>query len=541
MPDKAPPRLPAGMRDILPDQMLKRQYVLDVVRGVFERFGFEPLQTPAIELTDTLAGKYGEDAERLIYKAWYGEEMGGDLSLRYDLSVPLCRVVAMYTDLPRPFKRYQIAPVWRADRPQKGRYREFYQCDADIVGTNSMLADAEIVTLIDEVLTRLGFQEFTIAINNRKVLDGIGEYAGVPESLQAGLYRSIDKLDKIGLDGVRQELLMVGIPREPREPLQRAARLVIQGKLAPADVGPYLSRSVDEGGGGLPGAMAASVAGLLANLALDASARQIPPGELQAETLQIVNRLAPALRAYYGGAIAIIPEAVVDRLLDLLQVHGRPLAVLADLERHLAASPRALEGIGELRELFGYLDALGVPETVYQLNFAMVRGLEYYTGPIFETTIEKPRAMPSITGGGRYDNLIGMFMDTSYPATGISFGIERIIDAMDELDMFPTEIRSSTAQVLVTVFDAELTAESLALASLLRAGGINTTLYLGQGDRLGEQIGYASGRGIPYVAIVGPDEVATGTVTIRRLAGAVSQSEQRTVPREQAAETIRSW
>jgi histidyl-tRNA synthetase len=231
MTEQAPARIPAGMRDILPEQMLKRQYVLDTVRAVFETFGFEPLQTSAIELAETLLGKYGEDAERLIYRAWYGNAPGGEYALRYDLSVPLARFAAMNPDLPRPFKRYQIAPVWRADRPQKGRYREFYQCDADIVGSESMLADAEIVAVMVEVFKRLGFTDYVTAINNRKILDGIGQYAGVPESLQPGLYRSIDKLDKIGLDGVQRELLMVGVPTAPREPLQRTARLAIQGKI----------------------------------------------------------------------------------------------------------------------------------------------------------------------------------------------------------------------------------------------------------------------------------------------------------------------
>ena len=198
MADAVEPRIPAGMRDILPDQMLKRQYVLDVVRTTFEEYGFEPLQTSAIELSETLLGKYGPDAERLIYKAWYGDEPSGEFALRYDLSVPLSRVVAMYPDLPRPFKRYQIAPVYRADRPQKGRYREFYQCDVDVVGTNSMMADAEIVAVVVEVLTRLGFSGVSVSINNRKLLDGIGQFAGIPQALQPGLYRSIDKLDKIG-------------------------------------------------------------------------------------------------------------------------------------------------------------------------------------------------------------------------------------------------------------------------------------------------------------------------------------------------------
>jgi histidyl-tRNA synthetase len=527
------------MRDILPEQMLKRQYVIDMVRGVFEEFGFEPLQTPAIELTEMVSGKYGEDAERLIYKAWYGDEPGGEVSLRYDLSVPLSRVVAMYPNLPRPFKRYQIAPVWRADRPQKGRYREFYQCDADIVGTKSMLADAEVVTVVYEVLNRLGFSEFTISINNRKLLDGIGEYAGVPESLQAGLYRSIDKLDKIGLDGVRQELMMVGIPKEPREPLQRGARLVIQGKLVPEGLRGYLI-SVD-GGEAMDESLVDAVIEPMQQLARGIIDRKVPPGQLQAETAQLVNELAPGLRSYYGEQAEIIPEGVISRLLDLLQLRGRTRDVVDDLAKRLNGYPRAMEGINELRDLFRYLDALGVPESAYQLNFSMVRGLEYYTGPIFETTIEKPKAMPSITGGGRYDELIGLFSETSAPATGTSFGIERIIDAMDELNMFPPDIRSTTAEALVAVFSPETADASLEAATMLRRAGIKTALYFDPTDSLRDQIGYASTKGIPCVVIIGPDEMNAGQVTIRQLGASAKESQQRTVPREQAADTIRNW
>jgi histidyl-tRNA synthetase len=536
MADKVPPRIPAGMRDILPQQMIKRQYVLDVVRSVFETHGFEPLQTSAIELSETLLGKYGEDAERLIYKTWYGDKPGGEFALRYDLSVPLSRVVAMYPELPRPFKRYQIAPVWRADRPQKGRYREFYQCDVDTVGTASMLADAEIIAVVAEVLRRLGFAQFTISINNRKLLDGIGQFAGVPEALQAGLYRSIDKLDKIGLEGVRRELLMVGVPEDPVQPLQRVARLAIQGKLEPGGM-----RQAMVGDEGLPAALADAVLPALQAQVADAVTRGVSPGELQAATRDLVQAVSPELRDYYGAQATIIPGEVIDRLLDLLQVGGAPDAVLADLARRLKDFPRALEGISELRDLFAYLGALGVPAAVCQLNVAMVRGLEYYTGPIYETTIEKPRAMPSITGGGRYDELIGMFSDVSYPATGTSLGIERIIDAMDELDMFPPDLRSTTAEVLVTVFGAETASASLSLASALRQAGVSTTLYFDYGDRLGDQIGYASAKGIPFVVILGPDEMAAGQATIRQLGRTRQESEQRTVPLGEVAAAIRGW
>ncbi len=536
MSQKVPPRIPAGMRDILPDQMVKRQYVLDVVRAVFERFGFEPLQTSAIELTETLMGKYGEEAERLIYKAWYGDKPGGEFALRYDLSVPLARVVAMYPELPRPFKRYQIAPVWRADRPQKGRYREFYQCDVDIVGSASMLADAEIVAVIYEVLTRLGFAEFIISINNRKLLDGIGQYAGVPEVLLPGLYRSIDKLDKIGLDGVRRELLMVGVPTDPIEPLQRVARLAIQGKLADADLH---KRMVDDEG--LDPTLADSVLEPLRQLVAAAREQNIAPGALQAATRALVSELAPQLRDYYASRTAIIPEAVVDRLLSLLRISGPPTEVLDDLGRQMKNYPRAVEGIDELRDLFTYLGEMGVPEHVTALNFAMVRGLEYYTGPIYETTIREPKAMPSITGGGRYDELIGMFAEVSYPATGTSFGIERIIDAMDELGMFPPDIRATTAEVLVTVFDADTVGASLKLATALRREGLNVSLYFDYHDRLGEQIGYAAAKGIPFVIILGPDEIHAGQATIRALGETRAEGDQRTVPFEDVAQVIRGW
>lgn len=538
MPEKIQPRLPAGMRDILPEQMIKRQYVLDTVRSVFEEFGFEPLQTPALELSETLLGKYGEDAERLIFKSWYGDTPGGDLSLRYDLSVPLCRVVGMYPDIPRPFKRYQIAPVWRADRPQKGRYREFYQCDVDIVGSDSMLADAEIVCVMVAVFKRLGFNEVTIAINNRKLLDGIGQYAGVPADLQAGLYRSIDKLDKIGAEGVRRELLMVGVPANIVQPIQRVARLAIQGKLALDDLGQKLAEAEEYS---FDAGFVETLVGPLRSLVEEAIAQKTPSGELQALTASLAGALATQIRAALKGSAEIIPEDVVTRLLDLLQLSGPPAQILDGLGERLKGIPRAEEGIGELRDLFRYLAAQDVPEDVYRLNFAMVRGLEYYTGPIFETTVEKPKAMPSITGGGRFDNLIGMFSPVSYPATGTSLGIERIIDVMDELGMFPPDLGATTAQALVTVFSAETAEASLGVAGLLREAGVKTAVYFGETTGLRDQIGYASAKGIPFVIVLGPDEVANNTVTIRRLGATAKDSEQRTVSRADMARSLREW
>ena len=433
------PRVPRGMRDILPEQMIRRQYVIDVIRDVFEEFGFEPLQTPALELSEVLTGKYGPDAEKLIYQAGH---VGGkeDISLRYDLSVPLCRVVAMHPQLPKPFKRYQIDPVWRAERPQKGRYRQFFQCDADTVGTESMLADAENVNLIYQVLIRLGFEQFEININDRKLITGIGQFAGVPDEQLGGLYRSIDKLDKIGLAGVRDEL-----------------------------------------------------------------------AENQ------------------------IPEPVIEKLLALLQIEGDSAAVLNALSEQLGDSEVAKEGIAELEELNGYLTTLGVPDEFYRVNVSMVRGLEYYTGPIYETVVEEPK-IGSITGGGRYDELIGSFSKQGYPATGTSFGIERIIDVMEEFDMFPAAVGKTVTQVLVTVFDAELAQESLKLATLLRQDGIRTEVYC-RSTRLSAQIKYADTKGIPYAVILGSDELESGKVAIRNLAS----REQQIVPREELVKHIQRW
>lgn len=523
MGEKVPPRLPAGMRDILPDAMIKRQYVLDVVRSVFEEFGFEPLQTPAVELSETLLGKYGEDAEKLIFKAWYGEQSSGELSLRYDLSVPLCRVVAMNPDLPRPFKRYQLSPVWRAERPQKGRYREFFQCDVDIVGTASMAADAEIVAVVYETLRRLGFSDVTISINNRKILDGIGEYAGVPVSLQGGLYRSIDKYDKIGLEGVRRELMMVGVPAEPQQGFLKVVRDAALGKTGKGTS--EIEAALIQGGYSAEFSLKAAAATSVDVKALG----DIPSNELQAISTRLAGNRASEFREFFAKPDEIIPEEVVDRLLDLVQVSGPKQEVLDGLEQRLGGSAQALAGITELRDLFAYLEGLGVPDSATSLNFVMVRGLEYYTGPIFETIIKKPKVMPSITGGGRFDNLIGIFAPTSLPATGTSLGIERIIDAMDELDMFPPSIGATTARVLVTIFSADTMTASLEAATRLRQAGIYTSLYYDSGARLGEQIGYASAKGIPYVVIAGPDEVAAGNVTLRKLGKTAKESEQRVV------------
>ncbi|MBK8024307.1 MAG: histidine--tRNA ligase [Chloroflexi bacterium] len=431
---KIQPRLPKGMRDFLPADMIKREYVFSIVREVFHLFGFEPLQTPVLELHETLMGKYGEDAEKLIFNAQHpgGKE---ELALRYDLTVPLARVVAQYqNEITLPFKRYQLAPVWRAERPQRGRYREFYQCDADIVGASGMNADAEIVALIATVLQRLGIPQFTIKINNRKLLTAIGKYAGVEGEALASLYRSVDKFDKVGVEGVRQELIQRGLPADVTE---RVMTLV---------------------------------------------AATVPA----AERLDFV-------------------EDVMGNL------------------------PEAQEAIGELRDLNAHLDNLGVPARTHEFDLTMVRGLGYYTGPIFETMIQEPN-LGSVTGGGRYDDLVGLFRGESLPTTGTALGIERIIDVMDLLGLYPPGIGGTVVQVFVAVFGDETRPASSALAAELRAGGVRTELYM-QDKGVGKQMAYADKKGIPVVALLGADEIAAGVVKLKRLRDGV----EITAPRAEAA------
>ena len=408
-----------GMRDFLPPRMILRQHVIDELRHVFELHGFEPLDTPAIEYAETLEGKFGDEADKLIYE--FEDRGGRRVGLRYDLTVPLARVVGSHPELVKPFKRYQISPVWRGEKPAKGRYREFWQCDVDTVGSSSMLADAEVVTVGYESLRRIGFSKFRTKINNRKVLAAIAQYAGVsPE--QAGLvYRAIDKLEKIGLEAVKAELVAANIE-------QRA----------------------------------------------------------------------------------------VDRLMEILQTQGTPETVLSELASRLATYASGIEGVHELQEIVRYLEDSGVPREFYEIDFTMVRGLDYYTGPIFETTVEEPK-IGSICGGGRYDGLVGMFTHRQVPATGISLGLERIIDVLESLREAGAPGVQTVTTVLVTVFDASTLRESLRLASELRFEGVNTEVFLGK-DKLGSQLRYASRKGIPYAIIIGPDEIAQSTVVVKDLA-----------------------
>lgn len=407
-----------GTRDILPEAAAARKEVLGIITGTFERFGFGPLETPAIEYASTLMGKYGPDADRLVYR--FDQERGPEkeLALRYDFTVPLARVVAMAPELQRGlFRRYQIGPVWRRDRPQKDRYREFVQCDVDIVGVSSPAADAEIVALLLACLANLGFSQYRARINNRKLLNGLAGVVGAGE-LAEEMMRSLDKLDKIGEAGVREELSEKGF-------------------------------STDQ----------------------------------------------------------------IARIFGLTAARGSNNERLAAAEKLLGGAPVAAEGIAELREMLECLSAMGTPEENVVLDLSLARGLDIYTGPVYEWEVPGLES-PSIAGGGRYDRLVGAFCDRDIPATGASFGLDRVANAMAELGILPQA--SGGCQVLVTVFDQGSRSASLGAAAALRTAGLNTEVYLAGGG-LRAQFGYASRRGIPLAVIIGPDEAAAGRAAVKDL------------------------
>lgn len=374
-----------GFRDFLPEQARKRQYVINTLKKVFESYGFEPLETPALEYEDVLMGKYGEEGDKLMYRFIDNGER--NVAMRYDQTVPLSRVVAQYqNDLPFPFKRYQIQPVWRAENTQRGRYREFLQCDIDTVGTTDPSADAEILVVVAKAFEALGFQNFKILYNDRQNFEGMPQAA----------ITSIDKLKKIGADGVKKEL-----------------------------------------------------------------------------TDKDLN-----------------PE-----LLDQL------------LEKELTEN---------LQDISDRAKQLGLPSAILHFEPTLARGLDYYTGLIFEVEIAN-YTVGSVAGGGRYDKLIGMFAGRNFPAVGLAFGFDRIMDAMTELDLFPLSTLQATTTALVTIFSPELASQSYALIGKLRAMDISAEIYLGENASLEKQLKYADKKGISYVLILGPEEIANETVKVRNM------------------------
>ncbi|MDE6039479.1 MAG: histidine--tRNA ligase, partial [Paramuribaculum sp.] len=428
------PSIPKGTRDFGPVEMARRNYIFDTIRSVFRLYGYSPIETPAMENLSTLMGKYGEEGDKLLLKILNSGEYlscidtaslseGGDYvkltpkisekGLRYDLTVPFARFVVQHrNELQMPFKRYQIQPVWRADRPQKGRYREFSQCDADVVGSDSLINEIELLQLIDDVFTRLGIR-ITIKLNNRKVLSGIAELIGAPEKI-TDITVAIDKIDKIGIDAVNAELLERGISQEAIATLQ-----------------------------------------------------------------------------------------------PIITMQGTTAERLARLGEVLASSETGLKGVEELKEVIAGSESLGLNAEL-ELDVSLARGLNYYTGTIIEVKA-RDVAIGSITGGGRYDNLTGVFGMPGLSGVGISFGADRIYDVLNTLDLYPADATTGT-QVMFTNFGPAEAAAAMKMLKEMRAAGIRAEIYP-DAAKMKKQMGRADALHIPFVAIVGESEVAENKLT----------------------------
>ncbi len=453
------PSLARGTRDFGPSVMVKRNYIFDTIKRTFQKFGFQPIETPTIENLSVLMGKYGDEGDQLLFKILNSGDFSKDLTqqdleegfkklphkisekgLRYDLTVPFARFVVMNrNDLVMPFKRYQIQPVWRADRPQKGRYREFYQCDADVVGTDSLICEAEIVLMLQEILQNLGIKDFTIKINNRKILSGIAEVIGVKGS-EVPLTVAIDKLDKIGKEKVEDELRGRGFSEEAIEKLQ-----------------PIFSHPAPDGG----------------------------------------------VAAFFSF-----------------------------LKNWLKDSETGLKGIEELEKVWTLVQSFGLENANTQLDITLARGLSYYTGAIFEVKANGVQ-IGSISGGGRYDNLTGTFGMPGLSGVGISLGVDRIFDVMEELNLFPDN-QGVTTKVLLTNFDAEAEKYSLPILKKLRDAGINAEIYP-ESAKIKKQFDYANRKNIPYVIVVGSDEMQSGELTFKNMIS----GEQEKIKPEQIIEKLK--
>ena len=429
------PSIPKGTRDFSPTEMAKRNYIFDTVKGVFKLFGFQQIETPAMENLSTLMGKYGEEGDKLLFKILNSGDYLSNLNLseieesnslkltskisekglRYDLTVPFARYVVQYqNDIVFPFKRYQIQPVWRADRPQKGRYREFYQCDVDIIGSNSLMNEVELIQIVDQVYRKLGIK-VVLKMNNRKILAGIAETIGEADRI-VDITVAIDKLDKIGLEKVNEELLQKGVTQE-----------------------------------------------------------------------------------------------AVYKLQPILQLNGNNDEKLTQIGSVIENSSVGTKGIEEMRTVFGILDTLSL-ETDIELDLTLARGLNYYTGAIFEVK-SKDVQIGSITGGGRYDDLTGIFGLHGVSGVGISFGADRIYDVISQLNLFPVDA-TTTTQVLFVNFGEKEQLYCLPILSELRSAGISCEMYPDT-DKVKKQMNYANRKGVKFVAIVGENEMESAMITVK--------------------------
>jgi histidyl-tRNA synthetase len=455
------PSIPKGTRDFSASEMVKRNHIFNTIGSVFKKYGYQEIQTPTMENLTTLTGKYGDEGDKLIFKVLNSGDYLSNIpaeklesrnsqlliseisekALRYDLTVPFARYVVMHrNEISFPFKRFQIQPVWRADRPQKGRYREFYQCDADVVGSESLINEAEFVLIYHEALSKLGLRDFTIKINNRKILSGIAEIIGKPE-LIVDMTVAIDKLDKIGLDGVSKELIERGFDADD-----------------------------------------------------------------------------------------------IEKLKPIILLTGSNEQKLDSLRAVLSSSETGLKGIAEIETIFEYLNLLtgnnpGTINKSLELDITLARGLNYYTGAIFEVKTNEV-AMGSIGGGGRYDDLTGMFGLSDLTGVGISFGADRIYDVLEELKLFP-ESASESTRVLISNFDEAAEKYALPLLHILREKGISAEIYPSPA-KLKKQMTYADDKNIPFVILIGSDEMETSLLTLKNM----KSGEQQKLSTEQIIEAL---
>ena len=478
------PSIPKGTRDFSPAEMACRNYIFDTVKSIFKKYGYAPLETPAMENLTTLLGKYGDEGDKLLFKILNsGEAFAGvdaeelshsnalslkvcEKGLRYDLTVPFARYVVQHqNEITFPFKRFQIQPVWRADRPQKGRYREFYQCDVDVIGSQSQINELELVQIADEVFRKLDIN-VCIKINNRKVLQGLAEIIGHPDKL-VDITVAIDKIDKIGLQAVKEELSERGIDSDGIAILEPILQMQGTNREKLAAI-----RTVLSGSSAAPGSTASSC-GSVTN-GSSCTSHNSAPGS--------------------------------------------------------TASEVGLKGVDELEELFNYIESANIKQKV-EIDLSLARGLNYYTGAIFEVKALDFQ-IGSICGGGRYDNLTGIFGLPNISGVGISFGADRIYDVLKGLDKFPKDAIEGTKLLFSNMGSAE-TAYALPIAAQLRSQGISCEIYP-DNTKLKKQFDYATKKGIRYFAIIGEDEIKAGEVTLKDL----TTGTQQRVPKEELSSLL---
>jgi histidyl-tRNA synthetase len=504
------PRTLSGFRDYLPDVMLAREKVLDIARRVYRSYGFTPIDTPACEALDVLLGKGGDESDKLVYRVRSAKSEKEEMGLRFDLTVPFARFSAQYINqLGTPFKRYAMGPVWRGERPGQGRYREFWQCDFDTIGTTSNASDIETALIINDLLTAIGFEKFEVRINNRLILNGLLEALGIADK-SVPVLRSLDKLLKVGAEAVKSELILLD---------EKDAHLLWALVSANLQAGDTAFTVICQGE--LRDAIGRGDLDLLLAPAFH-------------ETFNFASHQSsfdnPSISKFFYSRVVGISALAASAVLDLATAPGTNDEILEMLAKKVGANEKAAEGIRCLRELLAVAKALGVPEGRIKIDLSICRGLDYYTGTIYETFLTDLPGIGSVCSGGRYDNLASLYTKQVLPGVGASLGVDRLIAAMEELKHPLLTGQSTPAEVLVVNFDATRLGDYQRIARDLRASGVNVEVYP-EAKKIGPQLGYAEKRGFKLAVIAGPAEFDVGVWKVKDLA----KREEMTVP---AAELV---